>query len=74
MAKDPYMEVSYRMRAIGQLQTLKLARQTNFRHSDHVEPVLDRYRNCLMRSWRAKAVGMFIAASAAAISTSAWRA
>lgn len=32
------------------------------------------YRSCLMRSWRVRAVGMFIAARAAVISTSACRA
>jgi hypothetical protein len=43
------------------------------RPPDH-KHVFDRYRSSLMRSWRARAVGLFIAASAAAISTSDCRA
>lgn len=32
--------------------TLVLRRRTNFRHTDHVKPVFDRYRSCLMRACR----------------------
>lgn len=37
---------------------------------DPVKPVLDLYRSCLTRSWRAKVVGLFKTASTATISTS----
>jgi len=59
---------------LGEKQALRLVQRMNFRHADRVKPVRDRYRSCLIRSWRARAVGMFLAARVAAISTSACRA
>ena len=72
-AKADFCEPACQRPFSANLQDVRLWRRTRPRLQPR-ERVLARYRSRLMRSWTARAVGMFIAVSAAAISTSACRA